>query len=154
SEAELLERSFQDLTHPNDLVADIDLTKAVLAGERATYQLEKRYLTKTGELVWGLLCVSLVRDAAGRPLYFVSQIQDITARKRMEEELRHRVRHDGLTGLATGGVLREQLDQCFRRAQRWKDYHFGVLFIDLNGFKEVNDTLGHDAGDEVLRQVA
>ncbi len=81
--------SFQDITHPDDLEADLGQARAVLAGEIRSYRMEKRYLHKDGRVVWVMLSVSLVRDAAGRPLHFVAQIEDITARKRFEEDLRN-----------------------------------------------------------------
>src|SRR5439155_3611552 len=87
TEAELLTLTFQDLTHPDDVPADEARAKRVLAGDLATYQLEKRYFRKDGEIVWALLGVALVRDAAGAPLHFVAQVQDITERKRAEAEL-------------------------------------------------------------------
>jgi PAS domain S-box-containing protein len=77
---ELLARKFQDMTHPDDLDADLELVERVLAGELATYTLEKRYVKKDGGLVWVDLTVSLVSDDAG-PKYFVSIVQDISARK-------------------------------------------------------------------------
>lgn len=82
---ELLERTFQDLTHPEDLDTDLELLQQMLAGAIPTYALEKRYVRKDGGLVWINLTVSLVRDAAG-PKYFVSIIQDISARKEAEAE--------------------------------------------------------------------
>ena len=88
SEEELLEKTFQELTHPEDLDADVGQMRRMLAGEIETYQMEKRYLRKDGHVVWILLSVSLVRDEEGEPLYFISQIQDITERKRAEERLR------------------------------------------------------------------
>lgn len=87
SEQELIGRTFQDLTHPDDLDADLDYVQQLLAGEIETYQMEKRYFHKDGHLVWGLLSVSLVRDAQGQPLHFISQIQNITKRKQAELEL-------------------------------------------------------------------
>jgi two-component system, sensor histidine kinase and response regulator len=88
SEDELLGLTFQDITHPDDLQADLSYVRRVLAGEVKTYQMEKRYVRKGGGLVWILLSVSLVRDARGEPLHFISQIQDITERMRAEEGLR------------------------------------------------------------------
>ncbi len=86
-EDELLRLTFQDITHPDDLDADLDQVRRMLSGEIEAYQMEKRYYRKDGQIVWILLSVSLVRDAAGAPHYFVAQIQDITARKRAEEAL-------------------------------------------------------------------
>jgi PAS domain S-box-containing protein len=87
SEAELLQRSFQDITHPADLESDLALVRELIAGQRRFYQLEKRYVHRRGHHVWIRLTASLVRDEAGTPLHFVSQIEDITERKQLEEKL-------------------------------------------------------------------
>jgi two-component system sensor histidine kinase/response regulator len=87
SEGELLARTFQDITHPEDLAADLDYVRRLLAGELPSYQMEKRYVHARGHLVTISLNVSLVRDSEGRPDYFIAQIQDITERKRAEAEL-------------------------------------------------------------------
>ncbi len=84
SPEELLATNFQTLTHPDDLNADLDQIKKIMAGEIASYDMEKRYLHKSGRLVEASLHVSLIRDRRGQPAYFVSQIVDITQRKEME----------------------------------------------------------------------
>lgn len=88
TEAELLETSFQAVTHPDDLETDLAYVQQMLAGEIRTYQMEKRYYHKRGHVVWILLSVSLVRDSDGQPLYSVAQIQDVTEQKQSEETLR------------------------------------------------------------------
>lgn len=85
---ELLQRTFQDITHPDDLQMDLRYVGQVLAGEIQSYRMEKRYFHKSGRLIWVALSVSLVRDKNGQPLHFVSQIEDITERKHADEELR------------------------------------------------------------------
>jgi two-component system sensor histidine kinase/response regulator len=87
SEQELLTMNFQDITHPDDLV-DLHRLRQLLNGEISSYQKEKRYIHKLGHVVWVLLNISLVRDAQGQPRYFISQVQDITERKRAEAALR------------------------------------------------------------------
>ncbi|HZI32024.1 MAG TPA: PAS domain S-box protein, partial [Candidatus Binatia bacterium] len=87
AEVELLGRTFQDITHPDDLAADLELVRRTLAGEAQTYQMEKRYIHKAGHFITVLLNVSLVRDDEDRPRYFISQIQDITERKVAELNL-------------------------------------------------------------------
>jgi PAS domain S-box-containing protein len=87
SEAELMSKTFQDITHPDDLNADLNFVAQMLAGEIETYTIEKRYFHKNGSVVWVLLAVSLVKEPAGTPLYFISQINDITERKQTEEQL-------------------------------------------------------------------
>ena len=88
SEEDLLEKTFQEITHPDDLEADLDYVRRLVAGEIRTYQIEKRYLHAEGHEVWGLLNGSLVHDEEGEPLYFIGQVQDITERKRAEEALK------------------------------------------------------------------
>jgi diguanylate cyclase (GGDEF)-like protein/PAS domain S-box-containing protein len=87
-EEELLSKTFQDITHPDDLDVDLDNLRRMLAGETRTYQTEKRYFHRQGHVVWILLSVSIVHDEEGEPLYFVSQIQDISERKRAEQKIR------------------------------------------------------------------
>ena len=82
---ELIHLTFQEITHPDDLGKDMELVGRVLAGEIESYSLEKRYINRTGEMVWGGLTVSLARDSEGRPDYFISVVEDITARKQTEE---------------------------------------------------------------------
>jgi len=87
SEAELLKRTFQEITHPDDLDLDLENVRKMLAGEINTYQMEKRYFHKNGSIVWVLLSVSLVRTESGEPLFFIGQIQDITRQKTSEQQL-------------------------------------------------------------------
>ena len=87
-QSDLLRRTFQDITHPDDLEADLAQVQRLLAGEITGYQIEKRYLTRGGSHIWALLSVSLVRDAQGQPRHFISQIEDISQRKLAEERLR------------------------------------------------------------------
>lgn len=87
SETELLQKTFQEITHPDDLDLDLNYLRQMLSGEISTYQMEKRYFHSSGSLVWVLLSVSLVRNIDGEILYFISQIQDITERKQAQARL-------------------------------------------------------------------
>ncbi|MGJ5672681.1 MAG: diguanylate cyclase [Nostochopsis sp.] len=87
SEAELLAKTCQDITHAEDLETDFDYVRQLLTNEIRCYHIEKRYIHKLGHVLWIMLSVSLVSDIHGQPLYFITQIQDITERKRVEQTL-------------------------------------------------------------------
>jgi diguanylate cyclase (GGDEF)-like protein/PAS domain S-box-containing protein len=152
SAEELLATTFQALTHPSDLESDLEYVRQLLAGEIESYAMEKRYYHKMGRVVWALLSVSLVRDPAGRPRYFVSQVQDITERKRMEARLEHQALYDSLTGLPNRAVFYDRLAQAVALARR-DEKTFAALLLDLDRFKDVNDTFGHHYGDLLLQHV-
>ena len=103
---ELLARTFQDITHPDDLDFDLRQRCQLVAGEIQTLSREKRYLHKDGSTVWVDLTVSMLRDLSGEPKYFIAVVQDITARKRVEQELFHAQRMEGVGQLA-GGIAHD-----------------------------------------------
>ena len=152
-ESELLERTFQDITHPDDLEADLQYVRQLVAGEIRDYRMEKRYITAHGQTVWINLAVSLVRDTADRPLYFITQIEDISDRKRLEERLRELADHDPLTAVRNRRVFDEALMIQVGRCHRYHEMA-ALLMIDMDGFKEINDTYGHKIGDRVLKAAA
>jgi len=149
---ELLDLTFQEITHPDDLDADLDHLGRLLAGDARSYSMEKRYLTPDGGEVWASLSVSLVFDGNGDPDYFVSQIQDITEQKRLREHLHRLADHDDLTGLHNRRRFTEDLVAQASRASRYGE-PATLLIFDLDDFKRVNDTHGHQAGDDLLRRV-
>jgi PAS domain S-box-containing protein len=90
SAEQLLASTFQEMTHPDDLDGDLEQLQWLIAGEIDRYVMEKRYFTAGGTSIWTNLAVSLVRDVLGRPMHFVSELEDISERKRLEAELQHR----------------------------------------------------------------
>jgi diguanylate cyclase (GGDEF)-like protein/PAS domain S-box-containing protein len=152
-EPELLALTFQEITHPDDLEADLRQVQRLVAGEIERYSMPKRYYTKAGEEVWANLSVSLVRDDAGEPVHFISQIEDISDRKRLEAALQHLADHDPLTGLWNRRAFDQELKRELARCRR-HGLEAALLLVDLNHFKHVNDTYGHSAGDELLRKIA
>jgi diguanylate cyclase (GGDEF)-like protein/PAS domain S-box-containing protein len=152
-ESELVGRSFQELTHPDDLASDLELLEELTAGYVDHYTLEKRYFDSDGEVVWVSLAVSMARDEDDQPAYYIAQMQDITVARAARQSLAHRALHDPLTGLANRDLLMDRLSHALSRSAR-TGVSTVVLFCDLDHFKAVNDELGHETGDLVLVTVA
>ncbi len=152
SAEELLAKSFQDITHPDDLSSDLEHIQRLLVGEIRDYQIEKRYFHAQGHVISASLSVSLVRDLQGKPLHLIAQIQDVTERRLMEERVRHLAEYDSLTGLRNRRLFEHELGQQVRRCQRYGE-QATLVVVDLDDFKRVNDTHGHRTGDELLKAI-
>ncbi len=152
-EAGLLGRTFQQITHPDDLDSDLENLALLTAGTIDHYTMEKRYLTRIGDTVWVRLAVSMARDEHDAPSHYVAQVHDITAARAAQAKLQHQALHDPLTGLANRDLLMDRLAHALARSTRSGQQTL-VMFCDLDHFKEVNDSLGHEAGDLVLVTVA
>jgi PAS domain S-box-containing protein len=138
---EFLGTFFQDITHPEDLGDELVHIHQLLGGKITTSQLEKRFVHKQGHEVWALASASVVNDVDDNPQHLIFQIQDITERKKAEAHIRHAAFHDVLTNLPNRILLTDRLSVAVERAKRNHDYQFAVLFIDLDRFKLVNDSL-------------
>ncbi len=153
TEAELATMTLRDYTYPDDIGRNEALFREMMAGRRESYRLEKRFLCKNGELVWGQVVAALHRDAEGEPKYSISMVENVTQRKLAEEQIAYLAYHDQLTGLANRPRFQEVLEAALARARR-QGQAVGILFLDLDNFKLVNDSLGHKAGDEMLVELA
>ena len=153
TEAELKATTLRAITHPDDIDLDAQNLSRLLAGQISSYQVEKRYQHTWGHYVWVLVTASIVRDEDRSPLYLVSQVQDISERKELARRLEYFVNHDFLTGLFNGRHFEHELAKETARAARY-GAPGAVLVIDLDNFKDINDTFGHKAGDDVLKGVA
>jgi diguanylate cyclase (GGDEF)-like protein/PAS domain S-box-containing protein len=151
-ESRLLEMSFDDFAKGQDVTQELHETRRLLRGEIEGFSSERRYDHPAGRTIWARLHFSLVRGADGAPTQLLCQMEDITERKQREMTLTHDALHDPLTGLLNRAGLREHVDVAW--ADRTSSAPVAVLFGDLDGFKNVTDALGHDAGDEVLVHVA
>ena len=135
--------------HPDDVPGLWDRTKELLAGDRNHLRVDKAYYRPDGSEVWTDLVLSLIRDRHGAPQYMVAMMENITERHRLQMRLQHQALHDPLTDLPNRTLFFDRLDAALRAGT-----HPGVCYLDLDGFKAVNDTLGHDRGDRLLRAVA
>ena len=151
-EPELLALRIPDVTHPDDVTASMATINVAAEGPAAPHRLEKRYLRSDGRTVWAQVTVCTIYSENGSSPYFLTQVEDITERREAEALLVRQALHDPLTGLPNRTLLMDRLRQVLARADRHPEMT-AVLFIDLDGFKDVNDSLGHDVGDEVLREV-
>ena len=150
---ELLGLKFQQITHSDDLTRNFELLRSFAAGERQEYTYEKRYVRKDGSPLWVSVTMSRVRTGPDSSPTALAVIEDISERKRAEERLMYLAQFDALTGLPNRSLIRDRLGLAVARAKR-NDQMVGVMFLDLDNFSEVNDLLGHAAGDRVLQTAA
>jgi diguanylate cyclase (GGDEF)-like protein/PAS domain S-box-containing protein len=150
SEDELLGATLQDVTHPDDVAALVALVKDLVAGQRAGFRTLGRYLASDGRVIWGDLTIAAVLRSDGTVAFHIAQIVDVTERMDHESALLAMATHDSLTGLANRAAMLLEVNRALS-SQRRTGRSTAVLVMDLDHFKNVNDSRGHEAGDELLK---
>jgi diguanylate cyclase (GGDEF)-like protein/PAS domain S-box-containing protein len=148
SERELLASSVLDTAHPDDRDRHVLAEGGVLVEERAG-AVEKRYLHAAGHTVWASVNASLLRNEEGEATAYGVHVLDTTARHEYEQQLEHRALYDTLSGLPNRALFERDLERALAR-QRRHGGHLAVMFLDVDRFKTINDSLGHAIGDRVL----
>jgi diguanylate cyclase (GGDEF)-like protein/PAS domain S-box-containing protein len=151
-EGDLVGMSLVALTHANDRAHLLAAMQRSIAGEGPSYRLEHRFLHADGRLVWVTHSGSVVHNDAGEALYFVCQVEDVTERRARGELIAHQAIHDPLTGLPNRLLFVDRLRRSLSHVERGS--HAAVLFLDIDHFKVINDSLGHPAGDRLLVALA
>ncbi len=161
SEGELTSMTLNQLTHPDDRALNRDVFQQLIQAQRSDISLDQRYLRRDGSIIWVHLTASVIYDEQGQFKVLAAIIRDISDRKQLEvdrqqatAQLRHNALHDTLTQLPNRNLLITQIERALEGMQRPPHQPFAVMFLDIDRFKLVNDSLGHLAGDQLLITIA
>lgn len=154
TEDEFLTRDFQSMIFTEDLGNTLIKIHELLSEKAPNCQMEQRYLHKTGRTVWASWSGSTTSHSQSEQPNLIFQIQDITDKKFAEDKLQYEATHDALTGLPNRARFMLKLEEALAKAHDDSNYKVSILFIDLDRFKVINDSLGHLIGDELLIGIA
>ncbi len=152
--AELVSRNFAEFTHPADLPRDIELLSQLARKDFPYYQTQKRFVQKDGGVRWARITVTRIDDAVRTEAHhFIAQIEDVTDVLEARQQLERRAFYDALTGLANRALLMDRIAAALA-SHRNRETTAALIFFDIDDFKQVNDSLGHAAGDHILAIIA
>ncbi|CAN5525552.1 hypothetical protein BH10ACI2_BH10ACI2_08950 [soil metagenome] len=151
---DLLATDFQSIILSDDLGITLIKIHELLSGKIANCQMEQRYVHKTGRTVWTSLSISAANDKKATQQNLIFHIQDINDKTSAEAKLQPEATHDALTGLPNRPFFMNRLSEALEKMSAVDGFNVSVLFIDLDRFKYVNDSLGHLIGDELLKEIA
>jgi diguanylate cyclase (GGDEF)-like protein/PAS domain S-box-containing protein len=149
AESELIGLPFTRVIDAESTAAATEAFSTMLTGSQRTVRLDVRLIRQDGTTRDAETFASAVIDESGAPMYFVALVQDVTEQRRRDQQIWHLAVHDALTELPNRAWFLERLGQAVARGRR-EQSKLAVFFLDLDGFKEVNDTLGHESGDQLL----